>query len=73
MKSLACRLCFVLPIAAFGAFILWIIGGFFSSAFGASIDFYCSIYCKLAVGLVLLAIAVAAFVQVRACQREAKN
>ena len=73
MKSLVCRLCFMLPIAVFGVFFVWIIGGIFTNFLGAGIGFYCSVYCKVAVSLILLACAVVSYTQVRACCRESKK
>lgn len=73
MKALVCRLLFVLPVLAFGVYVLLIIFGIVSSSLGAGTGFYCTVYCKVGVGLIALALGLGLFTQIRACLRDAKS
>jgi hypothetical protein len=73
MKNLALRLCFVLPLAVFATFVLLIVIGIGTNLLGAGAGFYCTVYCKVGVGLFIVGLAAALYTQVRACMKESEN
>ena len=73
MKTFACRICFALPVVAFGIYVLMAVFGVVSNVFGAQDGFYCSVYCKLGLGLLIISLLVVLFVQARACMKGSKR
>ena len=59
-----------LPIAAFAIFVFMMAFGIISSVVGASEVFYCSVYCKLGVSLLVTVLAAVIFCQANACWKE---
>lgn len=57
MKNLAYRLGFALPLAVFGVFVLLILLGIGTNLLGIGPLFYCSVFCKVGVGLFATAVA----------------
>ena len=73
MKTLACRLCFVLPLAVFAVFVALIVLGIVANAVSGAELFLCNVYCKVGVGLFAVAITVAILTQVTAWIHESSH
>lgn len=69
-KEFLIRTGFLLPTAAFALFIFMVVFGIISKAFGAADVFYCSVYCKLGVSLLIAVLAGVLFCQVNACWKD---
>jgi uncharacterized membrane protein YphA (DoxX/SURF4 family) len=67
-KAFFIRTGFFLPAAAFALFIFMMAFGIISSAFGAGAVFYCSVYCKIGVSLLVAMITGVVLCQVIACR-----
>ncbi len=69
-KEFFIRTGFIMPAAAFAVFIFMMAFGIISSAFGAGDVFYCSVYCKIGVSLLVAILAGVVFCQANACWKD---
>lgn len=69
MKTLGWRLAFLIPLVLFGVYLLVAVFGIIADAFGAQDLFYCTVYCKIAVAVLITAVLATVCSQVRACTR----
>lgn len=68
-KEFFARLCILLPMAFWGLFIVLILFGIVASKFGANSWFYCNVYCKVGVGLFIVAFLAIIYCQAKSCCR----
>lgn len=66
MKTLICRLGFIIPLVFFAVYVLMALFGVVANAFGAAGVFYCSVFCKIGVTLLVLMLTGSVICQVRA-------
>jgi hypothetical protein len=58
---------FFLPVVIFAVFVFMMVFGIVSSVCGAGEAFYCSVYCKIGISLLITALAAVVLCQARAC------
>ncbi len=69
MKTFLIRIGLFLPIVFFGVYVLLAVIGCIASACGAQDAFYCSVYCKLGVGIFTAAVLAVMYCQAKSCFR----
>ena len=57
MRNLIWRFGFLLPAAIFVVYVLMAVFGVVSSLLGATTVFYCTVYCKVGLALIIAAVA----------------
>ncbi len=69
-KDFFIRTGFFLPVVAFAVFVFMMAFGIVSSVCGAGAVFYCSVYCKIGISLLIASLAAVVFCQARACRKK---
>ena len=67
IKEFIVRVGFAVPMAIWVTFIVMVVFGIVANVFGAGSWFYCTVYCQVAIYLLIAAIAYAVFCQAKAC------
>ena len=70
MKDFFIRTGIFLPMALWGILISLLIIGIVASLFGAGPLFYCTVYCKIALFLLIGAVVAVIYCQARACSKK---
>jgi hypothetical protein len=68
MKLMLYRICFFVPIILFVAFVILVVMGIIANMMHAGPLFYCGVYCKAVVSIIIIAIAGTVFCQIKACK-----
>lgn len=72
-KEFFVRTGFFLPLAIFAIFIFMMAFGMISGIFGADNVFYCSMYCKIGLSLLIVVLPTIVFCQAKACWKKDKK
>jgi uncharacterized membrane protein (DUF485 family) len=70
MKDFLIRIGLLLPLTVFAVYLLFILIGWAASLMGATNLFYCTVYCKLGVSVLIGALIVVLYCQAKACSRQ---
>jgi hypothetical protein len=70
MREFMIRIGVLLPIAVFGVFVLMVVIGGVANGLGATSLFYCSVYCKIGLSLLVATVAALLYCQAKACFRK---
>jgi hypothetical protein len=70
VREFLIRTCLFLPMVIFGVLFVLMLFGIGADIAGAKSMFYCTVYCKICVGLLALAGLVVVIIQARACCKE---
>ena len=62
------RLSFLLPMALWGIFILLVLFGIVANLLGADSSFYCTVYCKVGITLLVTAFLAIVYCQAKSCR-----
>ncbi len=70
IKDFFVRTGIFLPMALWGILLTLLLIGIIASVFGAGTWFYCTVYCKIGVGLLIAAIVAVLYCQAKACWKK---
>ena len=73
VKEFFIRICIAVPLVIWGVFIVMMIFGIVANLFGAGPLFYCAVYCKIGVYLLVAAVAYVIYCQASDCCKEEKD
>ncbi|MCB0584848.1 MAG: hypothetical protein KDD06_05915 [Phaeodactylibacter sp.] len=65
MKSFLWRIALFLPAAVFAVYLFMAVAGIIASIAGAGTVFYCTVYCKVGVALIIAVVAAILYSQAR--------
>lgn len=63
------RLLFLVPLAFWGTFMFLVLIGIVANLLGAGPLFYCNVYCKISVFLMILLISAIVYCQAKSCYK----
>ncbi|MCB0639142.1 MAG: hypothetical protein KDC54_21075 [Lewinella sp.] len=70
MRAFFFRIGVFLPITIFAVFLLFVVIGIIASAMGATSLFYCTVYCKLGMAVLIGSVISLLYCQAKACYRK---
>jgi hypothetical protein len=73
VKEFFIRLCIAVPMVVWVIFLVMMLFGIIANLFGAGSLFYCKVYCKVAVYLLIATVAFVIYCQAKECCKEEKN
>lgn len=70
VREFLIRTCLFLPMVIFGVLFVLMLFGISADLLGAKSMFYCTVYCKICVGLLALAGLAVVYCQAKACWKK---